>query len=466
MLAKKNELEELGIILIDILAVLMSVYITAIFTKSSISNISLWILIFIHITAFYISNTFDEFFYRGCFDELKSLTYYLLSSVSIITFMIFATEKTFLMSRMGVLIYCISNFIFLYIIHTILKFIYSKTSESKRAKKIFLITTFDRLDDINERLKKVSAWGGEITAVSFVGDAEVEVNTIQKYFPNIDYIPWNEIEHYAVQNVVDEVFINLSQEYDGVASELINVFEVMGFDISMNIRRFDVSIPLQSKITTLAGFQVVTFSHKFHNYGELFLKRLIDILGSLVGIFFTIIIGFVVVPMIMIESPGNPIYVSNRVGKNGRIFKFYKFRSMFKDADLRKKELMNKNQIDGLMFKIDNDPRVTKIGNILRKTSIDELPQFYNVLKGDMSLVGTRPPTEDEYRLYSSHHKKRLSFRPGITGLWQVSGRSDIKNFEDVLNLDVEYINNWNIWLDIKILILTLKVVLLGKGAK
>ena len=139
---------------------------------------------------------------------------------------------------------------------------------------------------------------------------------------------------------------------------------------------------------------------------------------------------------------------------------------MYVDAEERKKELMEKNEMDGLMFKMTEDPRITKVGKFIRKTSIDELPQFFNVLKGDMSLIGTRPPTIDEFEQYQSHHKRRLSIKPGITGMWQVSGRSDIQDFEEIVRLDCEYIDNWSPALDIKILFKTVKVVLMGSGAK
>ena len=151
---------------------------------------------------------------------------------------------------------------------------------------------------------------------------------------------------------------------------------------------------------------------------------------------------------------------------NGRIFKFYKFRSMYQDAEERKKELMAQNEMNGLMFKMENDPRVTRVGKFIRKTSLDELPQFWNVLRGEMSLVGTRPPTVEEYMQYTPYQKRRISFKPGITGLWQVSGRSDIKDFDEVVKLDLEYIDNWSIWLDIKLIIQTVLVVLRRKGAR
>jgi lipopolysaccharide/colanic/teichoic acid biosynthesis glycosyltransferase len=136
---------------------------------------------------------------------------------------------------------------------------------------------------------------------------------------------------------------------------------------------------------------------------------------------------------------------------------------MYADAEERKKELMDKNEMNGLMFKMDNDPRVTPIGRILRKTSLDEFPQFYNILKGDMSLVGTRPPTLDEFKDYTYYHKKRLSFRPGLTGMWQVSGRNDITDFEEIVKLDIEYIDDWSLLLDLKILFKTLVMAFKGK---
>ena len=139
---------------------------------------------------------------------------------------------------------------------------------------------------------------------------------------------------------------------------------------------------------------------------------------------------------------------------------------MYPNADEMKKELMEQNKMEGLMFKMDNDPRITKVGRFIRKYSIDELPQFFNVVKGDMSIVGTRPPTVDEFEKYESRHKRRLSMRPGITGMWQVSGRSNIQDFEEVVKLDCQYIDNWSIALDIKLFLKTVKVVLKHEGAE
>ena len=139
---------------------------------------------------------------------------------------------------------------------------------------------------------------------------------------------------------------------------------------------------------------------------------------------------------------------------------------MYRDAEERKKELESRNEMNGFMFKMKDDPRITKIGKFIRKTSIDETPQFFNIFLGDMSLVGTRPPTEDEFEKYNGYYRRRMSITPGLTGMWQVSGRSDIQDFEEIVKLDLEYIDNWSIGLDLKIILKTVGVIFFRKGAK
>ena len=210
---------------------------------------------------------------------------------------------------------------------------------------------------------------------------------------------------------------------------------------------------------------VITSSISFADPRQLMLKRGMDILGGIVGIILTALITVIFAPIIYIQSPGPIFFSQERVGRNGRKFKIYKFRSMYPDAEERKKELMAQNKMQGLMFKMDNDPRIIPIGHFMRKTSLDEFPQFFNVLKGDMSLVGTRPPTVDEWEKYDLHHRRRLAAKPGLTGMWQVSGRSSITDFEKVVSLDTQYITEWSLGLDIKILFKTVEVIFKGEGA-
>jgi lipopolysaccharide/colanic/teichoic acid biosynthesis glycosyltransferase len=192
-------------------------------------------------------------------------------------------------------------------------------------------------------------------------------------------------------------------------------------------------------------------------------KRALDIVGSLVGLTVT---GFIFVPIavaMQLDSPGPVLYSQTRCGLNGREFRIWKFRSMRIGAD-REKHLVE-NQAQGLIFKNKNDPRVTKIGKFLRCSSLDEFPQFWNVLMGDMSLVGTRPPTPDEVSSYKEHHFQRLEVKPGLTGEWQVKGRSNVKNFEEVVALDLDYQKKWSVFYDIYLILRTISIVLARKGA-
>ena len=221
-----------------------------------------------------------------------------------------------------------------------------------------------------------------------------------------------------------------------------------------------------SRVGTFGDYSVLTYSRFQSSYKRLIIKRLTDIVGGLVGLIITLILTPFIAIAIKVDSPGPVFFSQTRIGRNGRRFKIYKFRSMYIDAEERKKELEKENEMSGLMFKMTNDPRVTKVGEFIRKTSLDELPQFWNIVKGDMSLVGTRPPTEDEFNEYNQYYRRRISMTPGLTGLWQVSGRSDIEDFDEVVQLDLRYIDHWSLTLDLKIILQTIAVVFKGRGAK
>lgn len=276
---------------------------------------------------------------------------------------------------------------------------------------------------------------------------------------------------------IDEVLIATSGTVP-YPKELIRQFTETGVTVHLNLVKVQ-SVPGKKQFVERIGdYTVLTTSINYASTQELMLKRLMDIVGGLVGCLVTGILFIFLAPAIYIASPGPIFFSQERVGKNGKRFKMYKFRSMYMDAEEHKAELMKDNKLgDGKMFKLDFDPRVignkilpdgthkTGIGEFIRKTSIDEFPQFFNVLKGDMSIVGTRPPLISETNLYELHHRARLAIKPGITGMWQVKGRSTITDFEEVVRLDKEYIENWNFGMDIKILLETLLVVFDKKGA-
>lgn len=196
-----------------------------------------------------------------------------------------------------------------------------------------------------------------------------------------------------------------------------------------------------------------------------FFTRIIDIVGSSIGLILLSPLFLVVAILIKKEEPkGTVFYSQKRVGKNGKTFKMYKFRSMCMDADERLKNLLDQNEVEGAMFKMKDDPRITKVGKFIRKTSIDELPQFWNVLKGDMTIVGPRPPLPREVEEYTQYDRQRLYVKPGCTGLWQISGRNDV-GFHDMVDLDIEYIQLQSLWNDIKIMFKTVLVMLHPNGA-
>ena len=282
---------------------------------------------------------------------------------------------------------------------------------------------------------------------------------------------------YVKNNWVDEVLVALPQSEE-LPTDLIDQLTIMGVTVHVNLDKSSRIAGVKQIVGTVGNLVVISSSLNSMSARQKVEKRILDILGAILGCTLTIIIYIILAPMIKKESPGPVIFKQTRIGKNGKPFKLYKFRSMYLDAEERKAELLKQNRMEnGLMFKMEFDPRVignyidangnkkTGIGEFIRKYSIDEFPQFFNVLKGDMSLVGTRPPTQDEVSQYEARHRARLSIKPGITGMWQVSGRSNITNFEDVMKLDMQYINNWDIGLDIKIVLKTIKVILSNEGA-
>ena len=285
------------------------------------------------------------------------------------------------------------------------------------------------------------------------------------------------VVEYLCREWVDEVFVNLPLQ-SAQLDDLIRQLNEMGITVHIQLADKLMVGTQRQFVERLGGYTVLTTSINTISTGELFVKRLFDIIGGLVGCVLTGILFLFLAPAIKIQSPGPVFFSQIRVGKNGKKFKLYKFRSMYTDAEERKAQLAAENRVtDGLMFKLDFDPRIIGcrqlpdgtvkkgIGNFIRDWSFDEFPQFWNVLKGDMSLVGTRPPTEDEWVRYELHHRSRLAIKPGITGMWQVSGRSNITDFEKVVELDRYYILNWSLGLDVKILFRTVPEVVKKNGS-
>ena len=271
----------------------------------------------------------------------------------------------------------------------------------------------------------------------------------------------DDLEELIREHNIDQVYIIQKQ---GVELPFTQKYVDLCIDMGVTVRLivdFYKRRRANSYVSTVGTYPVITYHTISLNTYEQLLKRLMDIAAGLVGCIVFSPIMLVTAIAIKLDSPGPVLFKQTRVGQNGRHFKIYKFRSMYIDAEERKKELMAQNEIEGgVMFKMKDDPRITRVGKVIRKLSIDELPQFFNILGGSMSLVGTRPPTIDEVEKYNRSHWRRISIKPGLTGMWQVSGRSNINNFDEIVELDVEYIDNWSLGLDIRLILKTVLVVL------
>ncbi len=423
------------------------------------SELSTLILAYLFVILFFNMNVY--FLQRGKFEELKYVFKMNMLFGGVFAVILFVKGNTLALPRGNYVLTVCINVLIMYISHILLRFYLVKV-RSQRASRVFIITTFERVNSIVEQLTKKVEWQNKIEGIILVDD-DLRGQTIGGIQVVATY---SDMLEYVKREVVDEVFISVPYDGGKGLRSIILELEDMGAIVHLSLEQLESFKDFDKKLNMINDVPVVTFSNRSFDDTKLLIKRLMDIVGSILGLLITGIIMIFIAPILLVESPGPLVFKQTRVGKNGRYFNIYKFRSMYKDAEERKKDLMDKNEMNGLMFKLTDDPRITKVGRFIRKTSIDELPQFFNVLKGDMSLVGTRPPTVDEFKQYEGHHKRRLSMKPGITGLWQVSGRSNIEDFEEVVKLDLEYIDKWGLGLDVKILLKTVGVISFGKGAK
>lgn len=476
--------EIFSVLLIDIVAVIVSYY-CAYFVKfhtvrftyeAEMYTIFLLISILFCVSYTLLVNHSNEFLKRGHLIEFFSVTKYnaclSVGGASILFLVKFAEDY----SRLMFVYFIVINELLTYVLHVLLKkYLRKHYKDEKNQTKLLVICEEDYAEDLCRQLKEKMAVGYFIEGVvlwrkensSKELPKELCIERKKGESPLVLPVFGSESDYPEKVKLLalDEVFLYLPNQTKTVVKEIIDTFKIMGVTSHYSIDVADLYTNVSS-VDTMAGFTVVSYSMNQVDYNKRMLKRMMDIAGAFIGCIITILVTPFVAAAIKLESKGPVLFKQKRVGRNGRVFHIYKFRSMYIDAEERKKELEAQNEMSGLMFKMEHDPRITKVGSFLRKTSIDELPQFFNILKGDMSLVGTRPPTVDEYEKYNFHYKRRLSMTPGLTGMWQVNGRSEITNFDDVVKFDLEYIDNWSLTLDIKILFQTIGVVLFRKGSK
>ncbi|NUO09232.1 MAG: sugar transferase [Candidatus Brocadia sp.] len=328
-------------------------------------------------------------------------------------------------------------------------------------RNILIIGTGKRAQRFVNLIDNHVEWG--INIIGFVDDDAAKIGTV--IFGQRVLGSFKDVPDIIKNNVVDEVIFIVPRSWLSKIEEIMYRCEIEGLRVSVALDLFELKLS-KAKYSYLENFPILTFESTPDQLIRLLLKRLFDIIFS--GIALIILSPVFAISSIIVKttSKGNIFFKQQRCSLYGRRFLLYKFRTMIEDAEARLKDILVYNEMDGPVFKMKEDPRITKVGKFLRKFSLDEIPQLWNVLRGDMSLVGPRPPLPAEVDKYKPWQRRRLSMRPGITCLWQAYGRNKITDFNEWMKLDLEYIDNWSLWLDFKILLMTIPAVLFGIGAK
>lgn len=420
-----------------------------------------------------INETMTEVLKRGYYVELsKTVKHVLLIEAFAIAYM-FIIKESATFSRIMFAIFPVYYVILSYAVRIAWKKILC-SSKDGHGIALYVVATSDRVEEILKRYASVNPKHYLMAGICVL-DCDRTGESVQG-------IPVNSTRDTLLQFLcrewIDEVVVSCPDNVHFGQRELVDELVQMGITVHVEMDSMSNASSCRQVVENIADTTVISISMNMMTTLQALLKRGVDIIGGLVGCLVTIVLVLFIGPMIYINSPGPIFFTQTRVGRNGSLFKIHKFRSMYMDAEAQKARLMAENQMGSdLMFKLDYDPRIIGckrladgtikkgIGNFIRDWSLDEFPQFWNCLKGDMSLVGTRPPTIDEWEKYDLHHRARLAIKPGITGMWQVSGRSKITNFEEVLELDKMYIREWSMGLDFRILLQTIKAVLHRDGA-
>ncbi|MFX0202993.1 MAG: sugar transferase, partial [Candidatus Hodarchaeota archaeon] len=326
-------------------------------------------------------------------------------------------------------------------------------------RRLIVVGTGRRAADFIDRIQSHPEWGFRI-----IGAIEDEPGRGIKKVKDIKVIGiLDDLPKILHNHAVDEVIFVIPRLRLSHIEDAIRACELEGVKATIAVDLFDLKIA-KAHQTELEGIPLLSFKTTIAKEWQLFIKRGMDLVLSGLGIVILSPLFLVAAVLIKATTPGPVLFKQKRVGLNNRRFVLYKFRTMYKGAAQKLSELKALNEMEGPVFKIKKDPRITPIGRILRKFSIDEFPQLFNVFVGHMSLIGPRPPIPEEVQNYECWQRRRLSMRPGITCLWQVNGRNRI-DFEEWMKLDLEYLDNWSLWLDLKILVKTIPVVLFGIGA-
>jgi len=406
-----------------------------------------------------IDGVYEEFRTRIFIDIIWRILRTEVVSILVLGSVVFLFQMK-LTSRLYVGVFSVFAFITLIIGKAIWKsFLDYSFRQGYNLVNLLIVGTGKRAQEFIELVNVHANWGLKI-----VGLVDDDPKLLGKEILDYEVIGRiRDIPHIIREFVIDRVIFVVPRLWLNRIENAIDHCEREGIitAVSVDLFRPKLAQPRQSEF---AGIPLIIFQTSVAKEWQLFFKRIVDVLVSLIGILICIPIFILSIVIIKLTSRGPVLFKQVRCGLNGRKFTLYKFRSMVLGADMRRKALARQNEMTGPVFKMRRDPRVTRFGRFMRTFSIDELPQLFNVLKGDMSLVGPRPPLPTEVEMYESWQRRRLSMKPGITCIWQVSGRNRI-DFERWMEMDLQYIDSFSLWLDIKILFRTIFVVLVGYGA-
>jgi len=330
------------------------------------------------------------------------------------------------------------------------------------SRQILLVGHPKRVTAVADALKKQLSWGHQVA-----GRLEMEGAKDEEQNNNVPVLgAMADFDTVVREREIDEVVFALPKEAPLDLMAYLEKCKKIGVSVRIVPAMFELSEPTSLRVETIQGIPTLTDYAAFRSASALFYKKILDLVAGLAGFALFLVLYPVIGLAIKLDSPGPILFKQVRVGMHNRRFALYKFRSMTVTAEKDKAGLLKQPQSPWPALKVEEDPRITRVGKFLRKTSLDELPQFINVLRGEMSLVGTRPPTPEEVECYQDWHRRRISVKPGITGLWQISGRKEVTDFAQVVKLDLQYIDNWRFRKDLLILWKTIWVVLARKGAK
>lgn len=454
----------------DVLLTIMAYFIAGILTSiikgdsSSFSAANLVsdrnLLVIAIIWTFLILNQSTPYAYRmkAHFDMIKPVMMLVLKGACGFLIWLFAS-KSALPSRTFLFLFLATDFLLLVLLRiSVVNFLQAIRASGKNCQQVVVVGTGQLAQKVIDDIKDNPKWGIRVIGI-------LDVLTPNRLWRYNDVPLIGGLDHLAemVQcNHVDYVVYATNRKFLNRIDKSIHLCERMGVKACVLTDFFNTKIA-QKQMGEFLFRPAIVYSTVNENHPSHFAKAVFDRIGAFIGLTISAPVLGMIAALVKLTSHGPVFFSQERCGLNGRRFKLYKFRTMIEDAERLKNSLESKNEMDGPVFKISDDPRITRFGRFLRKTSLDELPQLFNVVRGEMSFVGPRPPLPDEVRQYDRWQRRKLSVKPGLTCLWQVGKRNGC-TFEEWMKLDLHYIDNWSLWMDTKILLKTIPTVINGTG--